>query len=125
MSLKRKNYNPRVSLRPERKNALVTFQEYTENASSPDNYGQPTGSWGNLDSNATEWVNINPVSNQTAERAHQLYSEATHRVLLDYRSDIVRTMRFTYDGRTFEIGYARNLYERNITLELLVTEVIT
>lgn len=123
MSLKRKSYNPRVSLRPERKNALVTFQEYSETGT--DGYGQPTGSWGNLSTDPTEWVNINPVSNQTAERAHQLYSEATHRVLLDYRSDIVRTMRFTYDSRTFWIGYVRDLYERHITLELLVTEITT
>lgn len=123
MSLKRQRYNPRVSLPPERKNALVTFQEYTETGS--DSYGRPTGSWAALATNPNEWVNINPVNSQTAERAHQLYSEATHRVLLDYRSDIARAMRFTYDSRTFWIGYVRNLYERCITLELTVKETVT
>lgn len=122
MTLKRQAYNPRVSLRPERKNALVTFQEYSETGT--DAYGQPSGSWGDLDSDPTEWVNINPINNQTVERAHQLFSDATHRVLLDYRPDIVRTMRFKYDSRMFWIGHVRDLYERRITLELLVTEMI-
>jgi len=121
MSLARQRYSPRVSLHPDRKRTQVTLQEWTE--SDVDGHGQPTGSWGNLDSDAAVWAEVLPVSGRIAEYAHQLYSQATHRVMIDYRSDVTTRMRLKLGtSRYLYIGHVRDLEELGITLELLCVE---
>ena len=121
MTLKRTPYKPRVSLRPDRKNTQVTLEEWTEAGGSPDDYGQPTGSWGEV-TNPDVWAEVKPVSGRIAEYARQLYAEATHRVMIDYRSDVTRHGRVKLGSRYLYIGHIRNLDEADITLELLCKE---
>ncbi len=122
MTLKRTPYKPRISLRPERKATRITLQEWTESESSPDDYGQPVGSWDDLDSDPDAWAEVKPISGRIAEYARQLYAEATHRVMIDYRSGMTRDMRVKLGSRYLYIGHIRDLDELGITLELLCRE---
>lgn len=102
-----------------RKNRLVVLEEYTESGAT--DRGQPEGAWGTVDS---VWADIRPLSTATAEAAHQLYGEATHRIFIDYRSGVTTANRITYGSRVFQIGHVANVDERDIVLSLLVKELL-
>ena len=123
MSLARQRYSPRVSLHPDRKRTSITLQEWTDGDPAVDAHGQPSGTWGNLESDATAWAEVLPVSGRIAEYAHQLYAQATHRVMIDYRGDVTTRMRIKLGtSRYLYIGHVRDLEELGITLELLCVE---
>jgi SPP1 family predicted phage head-tail adaptor len=105
-----------------RKDRQVTIQQFASVGTGP--RGEPLGEWENLNQAPTVWASIEPLTVRTAEYARQLYSEATHRVFVDYRSDVTAAMRLVYGGRTFHIGSVINMHEANVTLELLVTEAV-
>lgn len=104
-----------------RKDRQVTLQRFAQ--AGTDARGQPIGDWEDLDTAATVWASIEPLTVRTAEYARQLYSESTHRVFIDYRSDVTIAMRLLYGTRVLHIGAAINMHEANVTLELLCTEV--
>ena len=114
------NYKTARPIAAWRKDRQVTIQEWTESSTS--GRGHTQGTWGNLDTDPTVWAAVEPLSTNTAEYAHQLYAQATHRVLIDYRSDITRGMRLVYGTRTLWIGHVKDVGEDQITLELLCSE---
>ena len=105
-----------------RKDRQVTIQRFVQ--SGADGRGQPTGVWEDLETAATVWASVEPLTVRTAEYARQLYSQATHRVFIDWRSDVTAAMRLVYGSRILAIGAAVNMHEANVTLELLCTEAV-
>jgi SPP1 family predicted phage head-tail adaptor len=103
-----------------RKDRQFTLQEWTETGTS--DRGHSEGSWGNLATDPTVWASIEPLNTTTAEYAHQLYAEATHRVLIDYRTDVTRGMRVVYGSRTLDIGHVTEVGDARVTLELMCRE---
>jgi SPP1 family predicted phage head-tail adaptor len=105
-----------------RKDRQVTIQQFAQTGT--DGRGQAQGEWEDLDTSATVWASIEPLTVRTAEYARQLYSQATHRVFIDYRSDVTASMRLVYGSRVLAIGAVVNMHEANVTLELLCTEAV-
>lgn len=98
----------------------MALQEWTETGT--DEYGHSTGNWGNITGQSYLWADIKPVGERFSEYAHQLYSLATHRIRVDYRSDITAAKRLKYGDRIFWIGHIRDPDELGISLELLCSE---
>lgn len=96
---------------------VCTLQAFTQ--SSTDARGQPVGSWVDGD---TIYARINPLGGRNAEYANQLYADATHEILIRYRSDITRSHRLVLGSRTFTIGSVQNVNELNRWLRLLCKE---
>lgn len=105
-----------------RKDRRITLQQFA--ATGTDGRGQAVGEWEDLDTAAHVWASIEPLTVRTAEYARQLYSQATHRVFIDYRADVTTALRILYGTRVFHIGAAINMHEANVTLELLCTEAL-
>lgn len=105
-----------------RKDRQVTLQQFAQ--SGTDALGQRTGDWEDLADAATVWASVEPLTVRTAEYARSLFSLATHRVFIDYRSDVTAAMRLLYGARVFHIGSVINVHEANVTLELLCSEVV-
>jgi SPP1 family predicted phage head-tail adaptor len=106
-----------------RKDRQVVIQRFAEIGT--DGRGQPLGTWENLTVTPTVWASIEPLTVRTTEYARAIYSLATHRVFIDYRSDVTASMRLVYGSRVFAIGSAINMHEANVTLELLCTEDVS
>ena len=106
-----------------RKDRQVTLQRFAEIGT--DNRGQPLGNWEDLTTAPTVWASIEPLTVRTTEYARAIYSLATHRVFIDYRSDVTAAMRLVYGSRVFAIGSVINMHEANVTLELLCTEDVS
>jgi len=113
-------YHRAEPIAPWRKNRQVTLQVWTETGTS--DRGHSDGSWGDLDTNATVWASVQPITTRTAEYAHQLYAQATHRVLIDYRTDVTRGMRVVYGERVLDIGHVTEVSDGRTTLELICSE---
>ena len=103
-----------------RKDRQVTIQRFDQMGS--DGRGQPIGEWIDVAAAPIVWASVEPLNVRTAEYARSLYSEATHRVFVDYRSDVTTACRLLYGTRVLHIGAVVNLHEANVTLELLCTE---
>lgn len=116
----REVYEPPRTLSPWRKDRQVVLQQFTQ--SSQDSRGQPVGTWGNLSTAPTVWASIEPLNVRTAEYAHQFYSQATHRVLIDYRADVTKAMRCLFGSRAFYIGAVVNPHQADTVLDLLCAE---
>jgi SPP1 family predicted phage head-tail adaptor len=106
-------------LRTEQKPHQVTIQERGAGTSGR---GQPSGAWANLAADPTIWVGIKPLSLRQVELANQVFSEATHLVEADYRSDLVKEQRLQFGSRYFYIGHVKDIEEQNVKLEMLVVE---
>lgn len=106
-----------------RKDRQVTLQRFVE--SGTDGRGQPIGDWENLTTAPTVWASIEPLTVRTTEYARAIFSLATHRIFIDYRSDVTAAMRIVYGSRVFAIGSVINMHEANVTLELLCTEDVS
>ncbi|NLX57285.1 MAG: phage head closure protein [Planctomycetaceae bacterium] len=102
-----------------RKDRQVTIQRF--NKLGADVRGQPIGEWVGV-MTPTVWASVEPLNARTAEYARALYSEATHRVFIDYRADVTNACRLLYGSRVLHIGAVINRNEANVTLELLCTE---
>lgn len=116
-------YTPATATPIWRKDRQVTLQHFAQ--AGTDARGQPIGEWENLDAAPTVWASIEPLTVRTVEYARQMYSEATHRVFIDYRADVTVATRLLYGSRIFHVGSAINMHEANVTLELLCTEAVT
>ena len=95
----------------------VTLQVWTD--TGDDSHGHDLGQWSDL---ATVWGFVEPLQGRTIEAAHQLYDLATHRVTINYRDDVTKANRVKFGDRYFGVGFVRNVYEGNHTLELLCSE---
>lgn len=107
----------RVRIPTYRKNKFVSLERWEE--TGLDSRGQTAGDWTQFDQ---VWAHVRPLTTRTAEFAHNLYAEATDRLLIDWRSDVRVGDRVTFEGRKLYIGHAANLDEENVTLELLCSE---
>lgn len=85
-----------------------------------DGMGGQTESW---ETKYTVYAGIWPVSARERVQAGQMETTITHRLRLRYQAGITTAMRVVFDGRTFEIVSIINPDERNISLDLLCTEV--
>lgn len=120
-----RQHNPTVPLAPCEKTRQVTLQKYT--ATGTDANGHETGAWGNLASYPTVWARVRQLGSATAEYAHQLFAEATHRVLIDYRADLTAgptgsRLRVLDGSRVLYVGMVNDLGDCRVTLELLCAE---
>ena len=103
-----------------RKDRQVTIQRFDQLGT--DGRGQPIGEWIDVAEAPVVWASVEPLNVRTAEYARSLYSEATHRVFIDFRSDVTTSYRLLYGSRVLHIGAVVNPHEANVTLELLCTE---
>lgn len=122
----RRIYDRTLPQHPGTKNRQVTVQTWTAGSPSLDDYGQSSGSWEDL-TDGTVWASVRQLSSRMAEYAHQFYEIATHRVLIDYRTDITPgatadRLRVVYGSRVFYVGYVNELGDARVTLELLCSE---
>lgn len=97
----------------------VTFQALTV---SEDAYGEPDATWSDID---TVWARIESISGKERFAAfHQQY-EADHRIVCRYNSDIAALSvrdRVVWGAKVFDIKHISNPDERNILLEVFVSE---
>jgi SPP1 family predicted phage head-tail adaptor len=99
-----------------------------ENPGPPvsDGSGGFTESWTPL-SPPTMRAEIKPATARDLERvvANAVESTASHLVTMDYHRGITTETRITFGTRVFTMDGVQNPEERNITLVLACTEVVT
>ena len=96
---------------------LVTIQKNTPTA---DGMGGQTASWA---ATSTAWAGIWPVSAKERVSNQQLETQLTHKIRIRYQAGVTTAKRVKYDTRYFKIISIINMDERNITLDLLCTEI--
>jgi len=74
---------------------------------------------------ATIWANVQPVTAREQRSADQRTQKTSHRITVRYREDINSTMRFTGEGRIFDIEAIINDAERDHWLVCFCVEGIT
>ncbi len=72
-----------------------------KSSSGYDSLGQPIGTWQTID---TFPAKVEDLSGRELERARQMVSEATVRVISRFRSNIKTTDRLVFRERVLEIG---------------------
>lgn len=82
-------------------------------ALTSDGQGGQTEAWADL---ATVWAYVKPISANERLYAQKLEPLITHRVTIRYRTDVTSEMRFTYEGRKFQIKAPYSLDERKAFL---------
>ena len=120
--MKTKNRQANVGLMKQR----ITFQYYSLTS---DGMGGNTQDWNTL---ATVWANISAVSGSEAYEIGGLKGKVKYKILTRYRDDFVSLgyeratydylLRAQYDGRTFNIEYARDRGEAHSYTELVAVE---
>lgn len=83
--------------------------------------GQPAGNWVQV---TDLWANVQPLTTRTAEAAHQVWSQATHRIYIDFREDVDTHCRIVWGTRNLAIGHVADLDAARVTLELLCSETL-
>lgn len=94
----------------------LTLQEPVH---TPDSGGGYISSWSDI---AQLWAEILPVSGRERLFTGKVQAEATHRILIRYRSDVSTSHRLVFESRIFNIRSIMNAHERNEMLELLAEE---
>ncbi len=89
-----------------------------------DSFGQQVTTWSDL---ITVWASIEALTAREILAAQAVQSQVSHKITLRYRPELsspmaVAAMRVVYSGRYFNISGAVNIDERNINIELLVSE---
>lgn len=74
----------------------------------------------------TIWGQIVPQTGSIGQRAGTEFAKMTHKVIVRYSAarDITPVYHIRYAGRKYEIMYILNPYEKNVELEIFVTEVM-
>lgn len=98
----------------------VTIQVRTD--SGPDSRGHPVYEWEDDVTNVP--AKIESPAGRKLEIARQYVPTATHVVTMRYRCISAKDNRIVFRGRTFNIGWAHNVEERDVKLELMCTEEI-
>jgi len=96
----------------------VTIQEYIP---TRDSFGAEVEVWTGI---ATVWASVEPLSGKEYFAAQQINSEITAKITMRHLNNINPKMRAVFDSRIFEILSIVNLEERNISLVLMVKEVV-
>lgn len=97
----------------------VMFQKLE---ASQDTYGEDTNVW--VDDFEAR-VGIFPLSSKDYFDAQAISNVVSHKVLLRYRTGVTSDMRFTFNGRIFNIiGAPINYQERNVELLLMCREIV-
>jgi SPP1 family predicted phage head-tail adaptor len=96
---------------------LAVFQTPAESANA---IGEPILTWSDF---ATRWVAILPLSGNEQITALAAEGSITHRIRLRYTSGLKPKMRFTCEGRTFEIMSVVERGRRE-EHELMASEVV-
>lgn len=65
---------------------------------------------------------VKPVSARELVSGEQLSQDVTHVIRTRYIADVTPSMRFTWNGRIFNIEKVINAQERNIMLEITAIE---
>lgn len=106
-------------MRAGRLNQRVTLQALSE---SRDATGQVVRSYSELGS---AWAAVEPLRAREYAAAGRLGNDATHRVILRYRTDLAVTGRIVLGSRTFAITEIRNPAEGRRELQVMVREMVT
>ena len=96
----------------------MTIQTASE---TPNTYGEQVRTWSTF---ATVWASIEPLSGNELENARQRVAKASHLIRCRHVASVTPKMRLIYGSRTFDIGAAMDVDERNRELRLLCTEVL-
>ena len=94
----------------------VTLEQTVE---FQNNRGETITSWIAV---APVWASIEPLTGRKLELARQQYATVTHLLDFHYRPGVTSKMRFTLNGRVFDIEGVLNENERNRNLIAAVTE---
>jgi SPP1 family predicted phage head-tail adaptor len=74
---------------------------------------------------AEAFISVAPLSGRERLQAMKVAPEVTHRVLMRWRPDLPKQLRFRLGTRTLtQVGPWRNVEERNRDIEVLCAEVI-
>ncbi len=91
----------------------LTFQSLTV---GQDDYGGVTESWTDF---TTVWGEVEYLSGRELWQAQQAHSEASGRVRIRYRSDILPTMQITHGTKCLHILSVLPGDNKNVELEIL------
>lgn len=94
----------------------LTFQTRTKTS---DGMGGFTAPW--TDS-FTVWGRVRAVSARERLFSQKMDAEVTHEIIVRYRTGITSEMRFTYDGRTFQVKAPFTPDERKAYITFYATE---
>lgn len=94
----------------------VTIQSLTN---TPDNQGGFSTSWTDL---ATVWGKLEPVSANERLFGERVEYQRSHKCVIRSRSDVVASMRITFDSRTFQIKGVRRVDEQRFFMLLDLEE---
>jgi SPP1 family predicted phage head-tail adaptor len=94
--------------------------------STPDGSGGYIEGWAAL-SPPTRYAEIKPATARDLERvvANAVESTASHLLTMDYHAQVTTKTRITFGTRVFTVDGVQNPEERNITLVIAATEVVT
>jgi len=120
--MKTKSRQANVGLMKQR----VTFQYYSLTS---DGMGGNTESWNTL---VTVWCNVTAISGRESYEIGGLKGKVKYKIITRYRDDFVSAgysqatydylLRAQYDGRTFNIEYAKDKGEEHSYTELIAVE---
>ena len=88
-----------------------------------DALGQRVEAFTPIDEPSTVAASVKNLSGRELERAKQVVAEATHEVIVRYRSGITKSHRISFKGRTIAIGHVDNVEELNQLLRMTCSEV--
>ena len=94
----------------------ITLQTLTNTA---DGQGGFTQSWADL---TTIWGKLEPVSANERNFGERVEYQRSHKCVIRSRSDVVASMRVTFDSRTFQIKGVRRVDERRFFMLLDLEE---
>ncbi len=78
----------------------ITIQE---DVGTQDAHGQVVPDWQDIATNPTVWAEFLPVSGQEFYQARQVNAVAVANFRIYYRTDVLRKMRLTFEGDTYDI----------------------
>lgn len=101
----------------------VTLQKLPDEPNR-NTFGEEMDDDSQWDDVATVWASVEPLSARERLTAQQLYGEVTGRIRMRYYPGLHPKMRAVFENRKFNIEGIVNKDERNIELELMVTELV-
>lgn len=101
-----------------RKNQRVTFQVLADPAQQNE-VGEQTSAWADV---VTLWAQVEPLRGREYFAAGQMQSVADVRIRVDYRSDLVETMRAVWRGVPHEIVAIINVDGAREQLEIMAVQ---
>jgi len=97
----------------------VTLQQRAAGSPQQHASGEPDDAWSDV---ATVWAAVEPLAGRELFAAQAHHSEVTGRIRLRYREGITAAMRFTFEGRIYNIVAPIDSSERHRELAFFVAE---